>query len=218
MHARLASEFSRQRSGRVLAATISTWLLGAAGCDSSSPPNGTASPFQDEGIETKDAGPIGCPDASGIVLASNDAGGARDAGSCGASTQPSGCFTMAEFDDCNSRCKGFDVPVIGMPLKPDRQCTRACACGFGTENLVEGCTTDSDCVFVRADCCGCAEGGQSAAVLRTNAKDWEAEISARCPPNGWGPDGCEDVSYCGAKKAVCNRGRCTATTSPDTGQ
>jgi hypothetical protein len=42
------------------------------------------------------------------------------------------------------------------------------------------CTTDADCVLVKADCCGCTAGGKASAIPRAEQARYEAALAGRC--------------------------------------
>lgn len=42
------------------------------------------------------------------------------------------------------------------------------------------CTTDSDCVIVRNDCCGCENGGSSTSINKEYKSAWDAEKALAC--------------------------------------
>jgi hypothetical protein len=82
----------------------------------------------------------------------------------------------------------------------DRSGCLTCEC---TLPVLTGCILPSDCVEVRADCCGCARGGRDTAVLRDDASDYEAGL--RCPAT---PQ-CPVANTCeAADEPQCIRGRC----------
>lgn len=68
-----------------------------------------------------------------------------------------------------------------------------------------GCQKDADCVSMKADCCGCAAGGQQTAVLRAYEKEALACAQRRCADTMCAlMYGCNDSA-----KAVCDAGLCT---------
>ena len=98
-------------------------------------------------------------------------------------------------------------------------CPETCANGFATDDngcltcscaapIVDGCGDVTDCVRVRADCCGCAHGGHDTAVLRRDAAAYEASLRCgampQCPAVTGSCD--EDTSL------ECLQGRCALTT------
>jgi hypothetical protein len=66
-----------------------------------------------------------------------------------------------------------------------------------------GCTVDSDCVQTRADCCGCARGGQDTAVLATGLTAFDGSLNCEMDPVCPGVDTCEPMAA-----PRCVQGRC----------
>lgn len=127
------------------------------------------------------------------------------------------CFTHPDFASCATHCSSGSAPVIGTQLRALQPCTRACACGFGAMDLTGGCTADSDCRVVRADCCGCEKGGVSTAILEEHLGTWEGAMKARCPPLVPALEGCTPVILCEGTEAVCEQGRCVARARDESG-
>lgn len=82
------------------------------------------------------------------------------------------CLPMA----CSSSCAaGYEIDASG--------CLE-CTCAAVNSR---SCTSDSDCVRVRADCCGCTRGGSDTAVLASDAAGFDASLM--CPTNPQCPGG-----------------------------
>jgi Antistasin family len=76
-----------------------------------------------------------------------------------------------------------------------------CACATAT---VGECAGDTDCSRVRADCCGCALGGNDTAIPTSQVAAYEAQLN--CSPN----PSCPDVNTCAPElSARCIAGTCT---------
>ena len=74
----------------------------------------------------------------------------------------------------------------------------ACAAPSGGQ-----CAGDGDCVRVRADCCGCAGGGQDTAVAASDAAAYDAQLM--CPAN----PSCSGVDSCPPDESpACVQGAC----------
>jgi hypothetical protein len=76
----------------------------------------------------------------------------------------------------------------------------SCACAGAPSH---GCATDADCVETRADCCGCAAGGQDTAVLARDQAAFDAALACPADP------ACPGVDVCPAGAAPrCVQGQC----------
>lgn len=42
------------------------------------------------------------------------------------------------------------------------------------------CSEDSDCIFVKSDCCGCANHGQCESINKKYKEKWDEELSKKC--------------------------------------
>ena len=73
-----------------------------------------------------------------------------------------------------------------------------------------GCTTDTDCEEVEADCCGCALGGEDTAVLASDAASAKSGLNCPATPVCPGNDTCQP----GAAPA-CVQSRCELLTPAD---
>jgi hypothetical protein len=110
--------------------------------------------------------------------------------------------------------------MCGLTCKP-LECDLTCANGFvidATGCLTcecaaadpMGCTTDTDCQEVPADCCGCADGGEDTAILATAANDYPASLNCPAMPICPGGNTCRP----GAAPA-CVQSRCELLTPVD---
>lgn len=70
------------------------------------------------------------------------------------------------------------------------QATGCLACACAMPPAQPACTTDSDCVRVRADCCGCAGGGTDTAVPASMAQSFDASLMCPAHPQCTGTDTC----------------------------
>jgi hypothetical protein len=91
--------------------------------------------------------------------------------------------------------------------------TMTCADGFASDMAgclidacalpMSACAVDADCVRTRADCCGCARGGQDTAVPVAVRGEYEAGLGCT------GSASCPEVSTCVAEEtAQCAQGEC----------
>ena len=93
-------------------------------------------------------------------------------------------------------------------------CSATCATGFAADASgcltcdcvqpgPDACTQDRDCVEVKADCCGCAQGGSDFAILAAQAAAYEASLG--CPQSPACPNQNVCVPNAGAH---CAQGAC----------
>jgi hypothetical protein len=91
--------------------------------------------------------------------------------------------------------------------------TSSCASGFASDAvgcLVDACAQpenecalDTDCVQTRADCCGCARGGNDTAVSKATRASYEQELGCS------GNESCPEVTTCDASETPqCAQGAC----------
>ena len=113
-------------------------------------------------------------------------------------------------DNVRAACSGGQCVLACKPLACDLTCAdgfmidatgcEECACA---PSAALGCTSDGDCVRVRADCCGCAGGGTDTAVARGDAAAHDAALM--CPSN----PSCSGVDTCAMDQApACVQGTC----------
>ena len=109
-------------------------------------------------------------------------------------------------------CEGGKCVLVCSPVACD---SASCADGFATD--ANGCLTcqcaiptstecnaDNQCARVRADCCGCALGGNDTAVPAGSVTAWEQQLM--CPAN----PSCPEVNTCAPDLAArCVAGECT---------
>lgn len=83
----------------------------------------------------------------------------------------------------------------------EMECTESCAGGYAIDPTgclscacampePGGCTLDTDCVQTRADCCGCAQGGEDTAVLASSRAGFDADLGCPASP------ACPSVNVC----------------------
>ncbi len=135
-------------------------------------------------------------------------------------------------DPAHLACENVDcpAPMCGaielVAACEDNKCVLACAptpcdaavtCANGYATDANGCLTcecaaptmsecgvDADCARVKADCCGCAMGGNDTAVPASYVSTWEAMLM--CPAN----PSCPMVDTCAPDLAArCVAGECT---------
>jgi len=192
------------------------WLVLAAGCFQSSAEtaglggNDDRDPSAPEGLG-------GCVLDSDCVLAASTC--------CGCPT-----FAVPLGDPLVEACGEVDCPALPPscamvePRCDQGACTLACmpqACEASCEHgyaldtngclsctcapppAADGCTRDSECVQTRADCCGCAQGGDDTAVLATVQASHDAMLGCSTAPQ------CPGVNTCDAsERPLCVQGRC----------
>ena len=88
----------------------------------------------------------------------------------------------------------------------------SCADGFATDAagcLIDACAqpknecaTDSQCTRARADCCGCARGGDDTAVSTADLAAHDKALGCT------GSESCPGVNTCGAETPQCAQGEC----------
>ncbi|MDB4963686.1 MAG: hypothetical protein JWP01_3685 [Myxococcales bacterium] len=126
-------------------------------------------------------------------------------------------FALSVHDPAQRACDGVTCP--GQDACPDNvraecdqgQCTLACvalecdtscAAGYTIDPTGclsctcaapdrDGCTVDTDCVQTRADCCGCAQGGEDTAVLASGRAAYDASLGCQANPACPAIDVCE---------------------------
>lgn len=110
---------------------------------------------------------------------------------------------------CNSgRCVLSCAPIA---CDPSISCSEGFAadengcltCTCATAGVFVSCTADTECVRVRADCCGCPMGGSDTAILKTEQAQWDASLMCPAEPSCPGTDTCApDLEI------KCDRGAC----------
>jgi hypothetical protein len=88
----------------------------------------------------------------------------------------------------------------------------SCTCA-APPSATPSCAVDSDCVRVRADCCGCDDGGDDTAVSTADAAAFDARLNCganpQCPGNmNANEPTCDELSY----TPRCARGECALLT------
>ena len=109
------------------------------------------------------------------------------------------CPTSTCADNVRAACDAGQCVLACKPLACDMSCAsgfavdangcEACACAAVT-GPNGGCTSDGDCVRTRADCCGCAGGGQDTAVLASDQASYDAGLMCPADPSCSGMDSC----------------------------
>ena len=69
------------------------------------------------------------------------------------------------------------------------------------------CSTDSDCVLVNKDCCGCNAGGESIAINRSQENTYNSALKSRCSRD---LRACPAWYRCKEFKAQCLSSKCVA--------
>ncbi|HEY5952674.1 MAG TPA: hypothetical protein VIV40_44550, partial [Kofleriaceae bacterium] len=109
------------------------------------------------------------------------------------------CPTPSCGSPMQASCDAGKCTLVCSPVQCDASVS--CADGFATD--ANGCLTcacavptatecgvDGDCAEVRADCCGCALGGNDTAVPASQVTAWEAQLM--CPAN----PSCPGINTC----------------------
>lgn len=160
-----------------------------------------AASMMDAGLDSRDGGTSAEDGGSFDGGTNTDAGHVEDAGFLDAGTLDdfdAGCSRPSDPVECAQRC---DAGMV--PLDPSGE---MCACGCGSESMVDGCTAAADCVWANADYCGCGQYGYSFAILRTKAAQWAAETLSYWIAHQLG---CRAMSVCKPAVLSCEAGRCT---------
>jgi hypothetical protein len=176
----------------------------------------------DDGSNGSGAGPAECSFADECALAAPTC--------CECPT-----FAVPVFDPLHRSCEGVVCPPMSCPMNVradcvDGQCTLACApmvcsdqqtpvgylidtngcltCDRAPPPPMGSCATDSECLEVRADCCGCHLGGVDTAVLASDAAQFDANL--HCPMN----PACPMTNTCAPGAAArCVEGKCELLTT-----
>lgn len=110
---------------------------------------------------------------------------------------------------CELVCKPFACDQAGPPCAygyaTDANGCLSCECAVPEPN---GCVADVDCARTRADCCGCAQGGDDTAVLVAERSSYDAMLM--CGPS----PACPGIDVCTSDEPTCVQGRCDLI-SPD---
>lgn len=122
---------------------------------------------------------------------------------------PMSCGSPTEAACQNGHCELVCSPVACDPtitcdsgFAVDTNGCLTCQCA-GTAAADAECTVDTDCVRVRADCCGCDQGGTDTAVPVGQAGDYDASLMCPSSPSCPGGNSCPaDLS------ARCVQGAC----------
>jgi len=132
--------------------------------------------------------------------------------------------------DCDTNVCSTNVAATCDPVI--HECVLACApltcleCPSGYETEANGCLSctcaapppttpecvaDNDCVRVRADCCGCDNGGEDTAVPQLGAAGFDASLNCSSTPTcpGMTNQSCDPTA-----QARCIRGACALATEP----
>ena len=122
------------------------------------------------------------------------------------------CPTLQCGSPMQAECNLGQCVLVCSPVEcPQASCTDGfqtddngcliCDCALGS--AAGECAFDTDCVRVRADCCGCPLGGEDTAVPMAQVTAYEAQLN--CPPN----PSCPGVDTCSADLAPrCVQGTC----------
>ncbi len=71
------------------------------------------------------------------------------------------------------------VVLVGGVVLSSLTCPRPSKTGPAAVDFYS-CSQDSDCVLVKADCCGCSAGGKAAAINKNFEKEWGEKLSKEC--------------------------------------
>ncbi len=72
-----------------------------------------------------------------------------------------------------------------------------------TSETIKACEIDSDCVQVRASCCGCSEGGEDTCLNNDFSERWENSMDNDC-----GGTACIQVYNCPEASCQCINNTC----------
>ncbi|HEY4179320.1 MAG TPA: hypothetical protein VGM90_20895 [Kofleriaceae bacterium] len=111
-------------------------------------------------------------------------------------------------DGCVVRCVEIECEhgyAGGFAMDPATGCL---ACAAPTTPTLSGCSSDSDCIETRQDCCGCAEGGVDTAVLSRNRASYDAALHCDADPSCPGVNACESGA-----SARCVQSSCVLTSA-----
>lgn len=104
-------------------------------------------------------------------------------------------------NQCTVACE----PVMVTKTCPNGFATNAAGCLIDAcaEATTPECTSNSQCVRTRADCCGCARGGNDTAVVAARAGLYDQELGCS------GAESCPEVSTCVVEETPqCAQGEC----------
>jgi len=127
------------------------------------------------------------------------------------------------FDDSacpltKASCEAGACALQCAPVACDRVCPEAFArdefgclvcgaCAEPSDPDADACIEDADCVRIRADCCGCAEGGEDTAIPASDAEAHDAALACDDAPSCPGVNTCdEDLT------PRCMQGHCALVT------
>lgn len=130
------------------------------------------------------------------------------------------CGPMSCGSPTQAACKNNYCTLVCSPVACDPSIT--CDAGFATDengcltctcagaaDVGGECTTDNQCSRVRADCCGCDNGGYDTAVPTSQAASFDNSLY--CPANPTCPGG----NVCAADLAArCVQGTCSLVAGP----
>jgi hypothetical protein len=151
------------------------------------------------------AGTTCCACPSFVVRADDPSVKACNSIACPANDCPSNLRAACENNACQVAC----APVA---------CSNACPAGYAADASgcltcacivadADTCVANTDCVEVKADCCGCARGGTDVAILATRAAAYNAALNCSSDP------ACPNQDVCPPDTApMCEAGRCALDT------
>jgi len=120
------------------------------------------------------------------------------------------CGKKAEFGSCRGSSEGYEFDlaankcvkkltaeycVQASPFNSLEECQDICE----VKTDFNSCTADSECVPVRADCCGCNAGGKAAAINKKFIFEWNKQPSCAgimCPAVMSNDPSCSGVPKC----------------------
>ncbi len=130
---------------------------------------------------------------------------------------PAGFMTLFALAICfgamgNDQASCVPGPQPQVQCSSDNDCLASEFCDQASGQCINfyDCTTDQDCVKVKAGCCPCSAGGESTAVNANYTTQWEDHLD--CAPNTM----CPMVYKCKSMDLPqCVEGHCELTTLPD---
>jgi hypothetical protein len=136
-----------------------------------------------------------------------------DAVECDTSVCPTNVEARCdEMQTCQIACAQLECITCPVGyIREDNGCL-SCTCSEPPpQSQVNACTFDSDCVRVRNDCCGCANGGEDTAVTTDSAAAFDQSLNCSAAPScpGVMNQGCDPGA-----QARCVQGSCALVSEP----
>ena len=98
----------------------------------------------------------------------------------------------------------------------------ACSAGndtsSGDSSYKTDCQTDSDCVLVDKDCCGCVSGGDSIAIHKSQENIYNKDLQSRCAAAVDSSKACATWDRCAEFQAQCRNSKCISINKTEASQ